>query len=182
MKKLLLILVITITTFSCKNETKKERKDTNSLEQEVGLKEKPKLQVVINATVLDNDVFEVYFYELGQQTFHPKDFVFTKVSGKAEQQDIVFTLPEKIYPERLRLDFGKIKTQKPIKLNKVKILYDDKEYTFSNEEIKKEFKASKYLEFNKDNFLLIPKEIDGRYDPYLYTKKVSNIINYLIED
>ena len=34
-----------------------------------------KIKVIINAKVLENDVFEVYYYESGQETFHPLDFV-----------------------------------------------------------------------------------------------------------
>ncbi|TBN00188.1 hypothetical protein EYD45_14715 [Hyunsoonleella flava] len=182
MKNILFTFLIIIALFSCKDNTKEKTKNENGYNENTELKEDPKLQVLINAIILENDVFEVYYYELGQDTFHPKDFVFTKVIGKPESQDIIFILPEKTYPERLRLDFGKIKTQKPIKLNHIKILYGNKEYTFSEDEIRNEFKASKYLDFNKNKFLLSPREIEGRYDPYLYTKKVSNIVNYLIED
>ena len=46
-----------------------------------------RIKVTINATVLENDVFEVYYYELGQETFHPLDFVSTAVVGGLNPQD-----------------------------------------------------------------------------------------------
>ena len=71
-----------------------------------------KIKVVVNVTVLEDDVFEVYYYEHGQETFHPLDFVSSSVIGDSMPQDIVFELPKLIYPERIRLDFGKNKNQK----------------------------------------------------------------------
>lgn len=141
-----------------------------------------KITVVINATVLENDVFEVYYYENGQETFHSLDFVYSSVIGGPIPQDIIFELPELIYPERIRLDFGKNKNQKNIKLNALKLVCNSKEYVFGKTEIRNELHPSKFIDFDKENNIIKTKEIEGRYDPYFYTKNISNIINYLLED
>ena len=141
-----------------------------------------KIKVVVNATVLENDVFEVYYYEHGQEAFHPLDFISTAVVGGSNPQDIVFELPELVYPERIRLDFGKNKNQKNIELNVLKLASNSKEYVFGTNEIINELKPSKFIDFDKDNFIIETKEVEGRYDPYFYTKNISNIINYLLED
>ena len=141
-----------------------------------------RIKVTINATVLENDVFEVYYYELGQETFHPLDFASTAVVGGLNPQDIVFELPELVYPERIRLDFGKNKNQKNIELNALKLACNSKEYVFGTNEIINELKPSKFIDFDKENFIIETKEVEGRYDPYFYTKNISNIINYLLED
>ncbi len=173
MKNILLITLL-ILLASCGKEKRKEIEEINEKEN--------KLKVVINAKVLENDVFEVYFYESGDETFNSKDYVFTKVEGMGENQNIVFNIPDNIYPERLRLDFGKIKTQKPIELNTIKLVFNSKEYIFDKEEIINEFKPSRFIDFDKESFVIKTKEIKGRYDPYFYTKKLNNIINYLLED
>jgi len=141
-----------------------------------------KIKVIINAKVLENDVFEVYYYESGQETFHPLDFVSSIVNGDSSSQEIVFELPELIYPERLRLDFGKNKTQNSIQLYGIKLALNSKEYVFDSDEIVNEFKPSKFIDFDKNKLVIKTKIIHGRYDPYFYSKNISNIVNYLLED
>ncbi len=138
--------------------------------------------VHINLIVPEDDVFEVYYFEPGQNGFTPSEYVFTRVEGSSIPQDLFFILPEGIIPERLRLDFGKRKDQGEITLNTIGLFYNEKEYVFSKSEIIKEFKPSKYIEFATDNMTLTTKVVDGRYDPYLYSRKVNNIVNYLLED
>lgn len=141
-----------------------------------------KIKVIINATVLENDVFEVYYYEFGQVTFHSLDFISSLVVGGPNPQDIVFELPELVYPERIRLDFGKNKNQKKIELNALKLTCNSKEYVFGKNEIVSELKPSKFIDFDKENLVIATKEVEGLYDPYFYTKNISNIVNYLLED
>tara|TARA_R110002073_G_scaffold56835_15_gene144551 strand:- start:18726 stop:19268 length:543 start_codon:yes stop_codon:yes gene_type:complete len=180
MKKSIFILTASLflVLFSCR-ENKDESKE--KIEEEATTEE-PTLKVKINAKVLVDDVFEVYYYETGQQTFHHEDFVFTKVDGDSLFQDIVFELPEITYPERLRLDLGKNTNQKEIELRAITLSYGEKEYNFSKEEIENEFKPSKFIDFNKETRIIKMKEINGKYDPYFYSPKVSNIVNYLLED
>lgn len=186
MKNILAVLLLTLLIASCadnkKKKIKEDKDNENSSIEEVSEVKEENLKVIINAKVLIDDVFEVYFYEVGEETFHSKDFVSSRVTGKLENQDITFILPDRTYPERLRLDFGKNEAQKLILLNSIKITYNKREYLFENQEIATEFKASKFIDFDKEKFIIKTKPIDGRYDPYFYTKKVTNIVNYLLED
>lgn len=185
MKNVLVLILLPILIACVDNkrkETKKEE-ETNSKQKidKNPVEKDDNLKVIVNAKVLVDDVFEVYFYELGEETFHSKDYVSSRIKGMAESQDIIFVMPKKIYPERLRLDFGRNKNQKPIELNAVKLKYNEKEYVFSPEEISS-LSPSKFMECDPNNETIITKEIDGRYDPYFYTQKVNSIVNYLLED
>lgn len=181
MKKLILIFFTILISFGCRENKKNEESKHTDTAPTPEVQEDDLLKVIINARVLVDDVFEVYYYELGEETFHSKDFVLARVKGSPENQDIVFTMPERTYPERLRLDFGKNKNQKPIELNSVILKYNEKEYIFSTEEVNA-LTPSKFMEYNSNNKTISTKEIDGRYDPYFYTQKVSSIVNYLLED
>ena len=172
MKKAIFLLFL---SFSCKTENKTKVINESTLSG-------TQIEVVINAKVLVNDVFEVYYYEAGQKTFQPKDFVYKEVIGDSAFQDIIFNLPQSTYPERLRLDFGKNANQEEIILNSISLSYNSKVYRFSDEEIENEFKPSKYMNFDPDTYKLKTIMIDGKYDPYFYTNKVSSIVNYLLED
>lgn len=180
MKKRLFILIMSLLVLASCKEKRDELKEDTAKEQIV--LEELTLKVKINAKVLVDDVFEVYFYEPGMKTFHPEDFVFTKVSGDTLFQEIIFELPENIYPERLRLDFGKNMAQQEMEIISIRLLYGSKEYEFSNDEIINKFKPSKFIDFDIKSKKIKPLVIDGRYDPYFYTMKVTNIVNYLIED
>lgn len=172
--KIIFILIIMI---SCKNNS--EKKSSSISEKE---SKDSSLQVIIKAEVLKDDVFEVYYYEKGDKTFTSYDFVSSTIEGKPTKQEIVFKLPDDIYPERLRLDFGKNSNQDKIKLYGISLSYDDKTYAFSEEEIKNKITPSKFIDFDSDKKVIRTRSINGKYDPYFYTFKVSNIINYLLED
>jgi hypothetical protein len=182
MKKVTSLFIVIALFVCCKNETKQDKPlRVDSGVEEIKAESKT-IDVVINAKVLVDDVFEVYYYEPGLQTFHPKDFVSSQVKGSQDFQDITFSLPENILPERIRLDFGKLKNQKEIILNSIKLVYGQKEYVFSEDEILNEFKPSKFIDFDKETMSIKTKEIDGKYDPYFYSKKVIGIVDFLLED
>lgn len=138
--------------------------------------------VHLNLIVPEDDIFEVYYFEPGEEGFSPRDFVFKKIKGNEMPQDIYFELPEGVFPERLRLDIGKREDQGQIKLNSIGLFYNEKEYVFSEDEIIKGFKPSKFIMFDTDNMTFTTKVVDGRYDPYFYSMRVTNIVNYLLED
>lgn len=171
-----ILLMLLILVFSACKQTPKPNQ---SIE-----KKEVNLECIINARVTVDDVFEVYFYEEGDLTFHPQDFVEAKVLGSLEPQEIKFTLPEHIIPLRIRLDVGKNINQEEITLHSVKLVYDDKEYIFTNDLLVNGFKPSKYITINKTerNIKFNTQELEGKYDPYFYSPKISNIVNYLMED
>ena len=163
---------------SCRGENNKQKVNSDS----TGIKADRGIGVRINAIVPKDDVFEVYYFEAGQEKFDSQDYIGVRVKGSPSPQDIKFILPPDIYPERLRLDFGKRTDQGVMKLNSVSLFYGEKNYNFSRSELVKEFKPSKYMSFNTRSMSLETEEIEGRYDPYLYSKKVNNIVNFLVED
>lgn len=179
--KFYLVFLIFMVFVSCKEKENKVEQITGPIKVEEK-KSENNLYVIINAKILDDDVFEVYYYESGESTFNPKDFVSVKVNGSPDFQEIKIKLPDQIYPERLRLDMGKNKNQRAMTLNTVSLKWNDKVYDFKRNEIANEFKPSKFMDFDKNTFTLTTKVIDNRYDPYFYTMKLTNIVDYLLED
>lgn len=173
-----LIFIALLALFACKQGSRKD----NSDEQTTSNKEENHLMVVLEVKVKEDDVFEIYYYESGEKTFSPHKFVDTKINGKDSIQQISFDLPENIVPERLRLDFGKNINQKEINFFGIKLVYGAKEYRFTQEEIANQFKPSKYVLFDPESNRIKTMVINGSYDPYFYTMKVGNIVNYLMED
>jgi len=178
MKKIILFVCSMVIIVSCKND----RKNDSSIESTIEKEEMHSIEVYIDAIVPKDDVFEVYFYEYGAKEFKGHDFVYARVEGSTEVQTIGFTLPKYIYPERLRLDFGKNLNQGVIKWKNLRIQFGDKFYDFSKDELGSQFFPSKFINFDAETLTIQTKEIEGRYDPYFYTVKLNNLINYLIED
>lgn len=176
--QLISVVFISISIWSCGDRMKEKRIEI-PIQEEL---EMSGIGVYMNVIVPENDVFEVYYFQPGQETFSPKDYVSKRIKGNPMPQDIFFELPEGVYPERLRLDFGKQEDQSQMKLNYIGLFYNEKEYVFSRSEIIKGFKPSKFIELDKDNLTFTTMAIDGRYDPYFYSMRVTNIVNYLLED
>ena len=170
--KIFLLSFLVITSISCRKKVKS--KEVN--------KKPIYFQIQINAKVLEDDVFEVYYFENGQDGFLANQFVESNVVGTNEFQNILFDLPIEIYPERIRLDFGKNIKQKKIELNYIKINFKDKTYEFTQEQLKNKLAPSKFINFDRENLILEPKVIDQRYDPYLYSFNINGIIDFLLED
>ncbi|WP_127136068.1 hypothetical protein [Flagellimonas oceanensis] len=178
MKNFFLILIALFSIIGCKQEPKTEK----STEDSTQIKESPNLKVVLEVLTKKDDVFEVYYYEPGEKTFSSNKFVFARVNGSMNVQEVTFNLPSDVFPERLRLDFGKNEQQDEMKFLGAKLVYGDKEYKFSQEEMANQFKPSKFLLYDPSNNNIKTMSINGRYDPYFYTMKVNNIVNFLMED
>lgn len=176
--KISLVVIVLLTLFGCKQGSR----NNGSNKKTTLNNEENHLMVVLEVKVKEDDVFEIYYYESGEKTFSPHKFVDTKISGKESIQQVSFDLPQGIVPERLRLDFGKNSNQKEMMFLGAKLVYGDKEYRFSQEEITDQFKPSKFILFDPENNKIKTMGINGRYDPYFYTMKVGNIVNYLMED
>lgn len=175
----ILLILLAMVVSSCGKD--KENKKKSEEKKEILADEKPdQIFVTISAKVLVDDVFEIYYYEPGYDGFSSRDFVNSKIKGRDDFQDIKFELPKRIYPERLRFDFGKNKDQKEMILKGIKMSYKDKEYVFPEEDLKK-LRPSKFMEFNPELMSLNTKAIDNRYDPYFYSPKLTNIVDYLVE-
>ena len=173
MQKYLFIL-LAIIALSCKEDSKKNVEA--DIIKEVVPKETPTLNVIMNAIVIQDDVFEVYFYEEGQERFDSKDFVPVKVKGSDKAQDIIFKLPEYVEPIRLRIDIGRSTKQKDIKLNDVKLTYKDNSYVFDGEKFSKMFKHNKFVDFNQEDLIIKTKVIDGKYDPYFLSHSIGGVV------
>jgi len=177
MRKIILYLFILV-IFGCK-----EGKRTNTTQDE-GLtnSNKTKLELVLQVIVPKDDVFEVYYHEPEEKTFTSKNYVFKEIKGGSEIQEVSFTIPDNIYPERLRIDLGKNIDQGEMIFKSARFIFGEKEYVFSEEEIKNQFKPSKFMLFDPKTRKIKTQRINNKYDPYFYTMKVNGIVDYLMED
>jgi hypothetical protein len=119
--KLILLLLISITTFSsCKND-KSETKNNEDTSEVISNNFKVTLKLIIKK----DDDFALFFTEDGSINFKD-DPIWHGVKGSESLQDVVFELPEGSYPTQLRMDLGIKKDQEDITLKSVKMEYKGK--------------------------------------------------------
>lgn len=122
--------------------------------------------ITLNATVLKDDSFQVYYKQNNQNVYQEENSLFTEFSGSETPQDIVFRLPEGVIPDNIRLDFGTNKEQSPIKINRFTISYFGKKFeAFESDFFNYLLVETKTATFDKNNSTINPLLIDGVYDP-----------------
>ena len=161
MKKLIALLIVALSLFSCKN---KESKEQTELKPAAKIEvDKTLMRVTFSIVAEQNDKACLFYTEDGTINFDDKKTVWVDIKGSKSPQDIVFTLPKNVLPDHLRVDLGRGK-------NPLQTYFDIKE--FSVDYLDKKFEAKGIMVFNyfypnKDLNIITPKST-------LLTKKDIN--------
>ncbi len=160
-KRLILAFITLLSVVSCKNEEKLEK---------VEKIEEPKVDnlfnITLNATVLKDDSFQVYYREQGDSTYDEKKSLFVEFKGSKSPQNIIFKLPENVIPEFIRLDFGTNKEQSPIKVNSFKLSYFGKEFSVNGSDFFNYMLVEQAtMKLDKATSTVTPILSNGSYDP-----------------
>lgn len=160
--RILIALFLSISFFSCKNEETKKTEEAKV----------PELYTfTLNATVKQNDDFQLFFKEDNntETPFEETNSVWSGIKGAEMAQNIVFALPEGVFPTQLRFDFGQNKNQSEIIVNSFKVTYKDKSFNISGKDFFTYFIAD-------ENFVKVDKEASKAmpvagttYDPMFYS-------------
>lgn len=122
-KKIFALLLLVITTISCKDEAKKD--DNGQQNQEVATPDNT-FKVSLNVVVKKNDNFCLLYTEDGSTNF--KEGIWKEVKAAENGQIVEFSLPKDIIPSQLRLDLGMNKDQEPIVINSFQMNYSNNEF------------------------------------------------------
>ena len=175
-----ILLLIFLILISCKhlNKTKAdglENVDSTTVPNEF----EDQLVFEIEMTVLENDIFEVYHRGKGEQ-YSVEKRLGHEVNGDSLPKIIRFIFDQHTYPYNLRFDFGSNPNQKPIKIESIKLRYNEGVHIFTRDELKLYFIPNKYLDFNFETLTATTSKLGNKYDPYLDSNNISKFINELI--
>ena len=162
-----LILLVAFT--SCKKEASKDEVKPIEIETKNN-----NFQVTLTATVKTDDNFQLYYSQDEYEVpYKEENSVWVAVKANDNPQHIVFSLPEDVIPNYIRIDFGTNEGQKEITIKNFKMKY-----------YSKSFEARDSLFFNyfipndcvkvldkKNSTIQNIKSKDGRYDPLFYSEK-----------
>ncbi len=165
-------LLLTVFLFSCKNETKEQKQEQETVAKE----EKNELNeelftITINAVVKKDDSFQVYYKNEEKDQFVEDKSLYNVFKGSDQAQDIRFALPKGEVPNYLRFDFGINKEQSEIVINSIKLDYLGQNFTINNKEL------GNFISFNSETLKFNPEKgsiepfvsKDGVYDPMSFT-------------
>lgn len=133
------------------------------------------LKVSIKAKVLEDDIFEVYYAESVQAPYNSQDKLSRFVKGDSIMQNVVFRLPDKIYPMKLRIDLGAKKQETFIKIEEIVLSTGGNSKIFEFDEIQTFFRRNQHLEIDSKNKGYFRKSVDGVYDPFILSGDLTKI-------
>lgn len=113
--KYLAVILFVVAFLGCKNNKKSETEKPQVMNNSFKLS--------LNALVLNDDSFHVYYTEDGSINFTEENSIWKEFKGNSNPQQIEFSLPEDVYPTQLRIDFGLNKDQQDIKLESIVLEY-----------------------------------------------------------
>ena len=167
MRKILLLSFVVVTTFvSCKNN-EASKNEFVSTKDSTEVKQDTVFTITLNATVLKDDSFQVYYKNEDTGKYEEANSLFTEFKGSDKPQDIVFKLPDGVIPNYIRMDFGVNKEQTDVKINNFKMSYFGKEFKTNNasEFFKLILVEPKTATVDVENGIIKPITIGDVHDP-----------------
>jgi hypothetical protein len=155
---------------SCKNE-----KSVDSLEvvqPEVTVDNS--FKVTLGVVVKKDDDFSLFYTEDGSANFKGEP-IWQGVKGNEMVQQVVYTLPDGVFPTQLRMDFGMNKEQEDIILKSVVLEYKGNKREFIGVNLIDFFRADENkCTFDPSTGLIKAKVVDGvRQFPSLYPHEAN---------
>ena len=175
MKKLLLFLVV-IMCFSCKEEKKSEEVSPITKEKPVSKKESEtvvdnKFRIVIDGIFEKDDLILIYYTTEAEEKLNSDKFLTKKIEGKAQSQKVVFTFEEGQRPYNIRLDFSDNKEQGQVTLNTMILADRYNKVIINRHNLENHFSFSENMSFDKGNGILKGEvfKINDKdaYNPYI---------------
>ncbi len=169
MKKVLIVLILI--SFSCKEKSNKIVEEKQS-----AVKINSYLSVTLKAVVTEDDEFHLYYSEDVFGQYQPENFVKVAVKASVERQEIIFILPDGVYPIKLRMDVGSKAHLTPIQIEQIKLSSGLNEKIIDSSTFNSIFKPNKYLEKIDGSNSYSRTPIDGVYDPFFISISIDEMV------
>lgn len=123
-------------------------------------------KVVLDVTISEDDLLQLFYVDdMPEGAFSAEKRLAYNIKGQATSQKIKFTLPKKVFPYKLRLDFGENKIETSVKINLIELKHNSDSIVIDALVLERFFHPNIYLEKGDSGYLR--KTLNGRYDPFL---------------
>jgi hypothetical protein len=171
MKKIVIVLLVLL-CFSCKDKKDGENTNTDKISKEVDEPKKVEpedtFKILMDVKVLEDDKFDVFYVgDSPEGSFDSKKRVDGYVKGGNEFQLLTVKLPKGILPYKLRIDLGDNinKHETNIEVRSFKLQFNNRTIELDNAALDSLFSPNIYLQKIDNGYSR--KIIDGKYDPFL---------------
>lgn len=161
------VFVIAIFILGC-NGLSNKKKNISSIQDY--------LVVKLLIRVEEDDAFEIFYSENLEDSYKPTNRVRVDVKGKATFQEVVFKFPDRTYPLKLRIDLGSSGFETDIELREIVLSTGGKDRKITFNDIGLYFRPNMYLNFNGNNETVQRRKVAGKYDPFLLSNDLTEII------
>lgn len=171
MKKIFLVILVSLLTFACTSE-QKEVKKIKEIEQIKEEKKQKKLIFEIELKTSKPDDFALSSNDIFLSNKQSMNIRITqKIKVSEEFQKVHFEFPENIViDDNLVFSLGN-KVEKEIKIQNVLLEFGNIQYKINPLEVKKYFGFNKFVEYNPENGTLLIKKIDNKLNPIMRLKQ-----------
>ncbi|MFI0429724.1 hypothetical protein [Mariniflexile sp. HMF6888] len=168
MKKIICLFLI-LFAVSCKND-----KQNNNYTPRKKAEIKDNLfKVSMNIKVDENDKFQLFYIDDSPEgSFSQEKRLTININGSDSLQDVQFTLPEKVFPYKFRVDLGENNVETIVEINEIKLQYNNESILIDKLVMERFFQPNIYLEKTDKGYLR--KTIKGRCDPFLLSTPLLN--------
>lgn len=191
MRKNLVLIALALIVFSCKREKKQEevKEKVKTIEKKDPDFQKDVMVIIVEGVFTKDDNFQLLYTEDSSEEYTLNKRVTKKVKGLNTVQELKYVLPKKIFPRKVRLDFGTNKKQGKISIINVTFLLNNKKVEITSAEFLSCFRPTPWIDQigvdDKSEYNLIVKEIEVNknivlYAPYFVsTEKLQTKLEFL---
>jgi hypothetical protein len=167
MKKsvILFSLVFMSMFFSCKDDSK--------IEEEVVVQNKPVFKIALDLVIKKDDSLQVFYCENGETEINGANTVWSSVKGNNNSQQVIFNLPEDVFPTKLRIDLSKNKDQDEIEIKGFTINYDKKSFSVKDTMFYQYFIPNEQIDWDRKKAIAKFKSKEGEFfDPQFGSREL----------
>src|SRR5690606_29654296 len=174
----ILILMLCVFVFSCKNEKNpnigKEDTINKEVNESISKNEKDNiLKIVIDLKILEDNKIDVFYIgDNPDSGFSVDELVSKRVLGSSNFQKIELELPKDILPYSFRIDLGdnSKREETVVEIKSIKLTLNDNEIDIDNSTLDGFFQPNIYLERVNGGYLI--KIVDNKFGPFLLSKPI----------
>lgn len=167
MKKLVLVVMVALFTFSCSNEPKKE---SIPVEVEKAIETKKEFIVKMSFRTNKSDSFSLMLNNIEIDEFQTKDINIKEEVSQASKFELITANFGESISESFRINIGN-KEAKDVEIDFIKISYGEKKLEISSRELGNYFSFNEFVNYDTINSKFETRRIDGKHYPFLILKK-----------
>ena len=175
MQKFLLIFLVSVFSFSCKNS---DKQDSNIVDTKTEINLQKKFIVNFNFKTSKADIFKITMMNIEVDDLQKKNIeIFEDVIPSTTDDAIVAEFDANNISKNIVINLGN-KQVKEVEIISISVSYGDNHFNFNTaKEFHKYFAFNRFVKKDEESKILTTQKVDGRHNPAISMKQ--NLIKLL---